>query len=140
MSGTTNNKFYDKVGPHRAITSTELASVHLGNSFIPLLYHVMRKSYNNSNGFKVRGFTLRPTCSNQSLCSRGMIFLRLLKFLIMSKVVSFMVTFLERGGVIFFNQKHTSFLFLFTAHFSISYASCHAAKIESVQYRMSLTT
>ena len=67
-----------------------------------------------------------------------MILLRLIKFLIISKVVSFMVTFLEAGNVMFFNQKHISFLFLFTVHFSISYAPCHAAKIESVQYRMIL--
>jgi len=61
------------------------------------------------------------------------------KFLYYEQSCVFYGRFFGREVVLLFlNQKHTSFLFLFTVHFSISYASCHAAKIESVQYRLSL--
>ena len=113
LSGTTHKMFYDKTGPHRAITSTELASVCIGNSFTLLLYHVTRKSSNNSNGSKARGFTLWPTFSNHSLCSLGMILQRLLKFLIMSCV--FYGHFFWKGVMLLFkirNILHSYFYLL----------------------------
>lgn len=100
VSGTTHKTFYDKIGPYRAITSTT-SFCSYWHFFCPLTVSCNEKSSNNSNSSKVRGFTLWPTFSNYTLCSLGMRLWRLLKFLIMSKVVSFMVTFLE-GGIVTF--------------------------------------